>query len=136
MGLRALLVCRCFVGKPWVVTSAGDHVADAGAQGYNCVVGDRESKVGTYREFIFFDEAQVYPEYTVIYKRQYSRLKVPAGMVSPTTGTTGRMWQIRTEPRVWRNLPTEVGKMLSQAKEDGQAQVLVTLRGVEYTFDI
>merc|ERR1719218_263151 len=66
-GLRAMLVCRCFVGQAHVVQDPGDHVSAAKAMGAHCVVGDREAKVGTYKEFIFFDEAQVYPEYTIIY---------------------------------------------------------------------
>jgi len=41
------------------------------SDGYDCVIGDREKKVGTFREFIFFDESQVVPEYVVIYKRQF-----------------------------------------------------------------
>lgn len=135
-GLRALLVCRCFVGRPLVVTQKGDYVAEAIADGLDCVLGDRESKVGTYREFVFFDEAQVFPEYSVIYRRQYSPDKVPPEMVMPTTGTTGRFWQIRTEPTVWKNLPTEVGKVLSQSAKDGETVVNITLRGIEYAFDL
>merc|ERR1712050_578970 len=69
--LHAILVCRCLVGKPLVVDSAGNHTKTASEQGFDCVCGDRETKVKTYREFIFFDEAQVYPEYAVIYRRQY-----------------------------------------------------------------
>merc|ERR1711920_884272 len=72
-GLCALLVCRCFVGSPHVCETSGNRVAEAKEQRLDCVVGDRESKVGTYREFIFFDEAQIYPEFTVIYRRQYNK---------------------------------------------------------------
>jgi len=32
-------------------------------------MGDRERAVGTYREFIFYDEASVYPEFLVRYRR-------------------------------------------------------------------
>merc|ERR1712232_598188 len=49
--LNALLVCRCLVGRPYAVHEAGDHVNAAKADGnYDCVLGDRESKVGTFRE--------------------------------------------------------------------------------------
>ena len=36
------------------------------------VMGDRERAVGTYREFIFYDEASVYPEFLVRYRRVYN----------------------------------------------------------------
>merc|ERR1712217_387243 len=84
--LNALLVCRCLVGNPMVVHSAGDHVAMATKKGFHCVCGDRESRVGTYREFIFFDDRQIYPEYSVIYRRQWVKTKVPKPMQVETTG--------------------------------------------------
>merc|ERR1711998_625126 len=74
-GLYAMLVCRSLIGNPYVVQEAGDHIDAAKAQGCDCVCGDRESKVGTYREFIFYDQRQVLPEYAVIYKRQYDQGK-------------------------------------------------------------
>jgi len=88
--LHAMLVCKCFVGTPYVTDKAGDHVPLAREAGNHCICGDRESKVGTYREFVFFDEQQVYPEYAIIYRRQYDKTKVPEEMVLPTSGTTGR----------------------------------------------
>merc|ERR1712019_213358 len=57
-GLRAMLVCRCLVGKPYVVHESGDHIKKARAAACDCVLGDRETKVGTYKEFVFFDERQ------------------------------------------------------------------------------
>ena len=36
---------------------------------YDCVLGDRLKCRGTYREFIFFDTENMYPEYILIYKR-------------------------------------------------------------------
>merc|ERR1719517_327139 len=92
-GLRAMLVCRCLVGKPHVVHEAGDHIAQAKSLRCDCVVGDRESKVGTYRECVFFDERQVLPEYAVIYRRQYDQGRVPQLMRQNTRGTTGKNWQ-------------------------------------------
>ena len=38
---------------------------------YDGVLGDREKAVGTYREFVVFDERQIYPEYVVLYERVY-----------------------------------------------------------------
>merc|ERR1719453_808573 len=54
-GLMAILMCRSLIGNPYVVQEAGDYIQEAKRQGQDCVIGDRESKVGTYREFIFFD---------------------------------------------------------------------------------
>jgi len=36
---------------------------------YDSVLGDREAAVGTYREYVVYNEAQAYPEYAVIYRR-------------------------------------------------------------------
>lgn len=40
--------------------------------GYHSVLGDREKVRGTFREFIVFDNHQVYPEYIVWYTRKYA----------------------------------------------------------------
>merc|ERR1719316_2577589 len=86
-GLMAILMCRSLIGNGYVVQEAGDYIQEAKNSGCDCVVGDRESKVGTYREFIFFDERQVYPEYAVIYKRQYDQNKVPEYLRAPLKGS-------------------------------------------------
>merc|ERR1712232_1509244 len=39
------------------------------------VLGDREKGAGTYREFVFFNEDSVYPEYVVFYRREYAKLQ-------------------------------------------------------------
>merc|ERR1712100_986060 len=70
--LNAMLVCRSYTGKPLVVTDAGDYVEQQQAGGFHCICGDRESKVGTYREFIFSQENQIYPEFTIIYRRVWN----------------------------------------------------------------
>ncbi|CAE7586462.1 unnamed protein product [Symbiodinium natans] len=132
--LHAMLVCKCFVGVPYVTDAAGDHVMTARDGGHHCICGDREAKVGTYREFIFFDERQVYPEYAIIYRRQYDKTKVPEEMVVPTTGTTGRFWQMKAPD--WRNVPPEVNKALVQAMKDGESEVSLTLGGTEYVFNL
>merc|ERR1719331_2299133 len=113
-GLMAMLMCRSLVGNPYVVQDAGDHVAAAKAEGMDSVIGDRESKVGTYREFIFFDERQVLPEYAVIYKRQYTQAKVPTSMRQTAKGTTGKNWQLRLE-KGWVNIPPDVSFELTRA---------------------
>jgi len=134
-GLMAMLLCRCLIGKPRVVTEAGDHIEEAKASGCDCVVGDRESKVGTYREFIFFDETQVFPEYTVIYRRQYDQSKVPDSMRQATKGTTGRMWQVQLE-RGWANVPPDVSHKLAQAEAAGYNRLDIEVAGMDYTFDL
>jgi len=138
-GLLALLVCRCFVGRPLVVTRAGDQVAVAQEEGYDCVCGDRESAVGTYREFVIFNEAQVYPEFTVIYRRQWARESVPAEMRTETSGTTGRFWQMRGDLfgfRGWRNVPPEVNNLLIKATKRGLTHKQIRMRGKDYFWDI
>mmetsp|Transcript_293 Transcript_293/g.877 ORF Transcript_293/g.877 Transcript_293/m.877 type:complete len:873 (-) Transcript_293:185-2803(-) len=133
--LNAILVCRCYVGRPYVAQQAGEHTVHAREQGFDCVCGDRESKVGTYREFIFFDEAQVYPEFAAIYRRQYLPEMVPENMQTPTTGTTGRYWQMRVDKR-WANVPPEVNKLLIQASKDAEPSVDITLHGTAYSFNV
>jgi hypothetical protein len=132
--LMAILICRALVGDPYVVHDAGDYISEAKRQGKDCVLGDRESKVGTYREFIFFDERQVLPEYAVIYKRQYDVSKVPEAMRQGTKGTTGKMWQLKLE-KGWANCSPDVSFALSQAEKEGKTSCSVVINDVNYTFD-
>lgn len=121
-GLMALLVCRSLVGKPYIVTEKGDHVSHARRNGYDCVIGDRETVVGTYREFVCFDERQMLPEYAVIYRRQYDKTKVPPHMQQDTHGVTGRNWQKQAKGGRgdWMNLAPDVTHDLNQARRDGK----------------
>jgi len=65
-----MLLCRVCLGEAYRVedfdSKAGRHVL--GNDEYDSLLGDREAKVGSYREFIVYDEAQVYPEYVIVYK--------------------------------------------------------------------
>jgi len=134
--LMALLVCRAFVGKPHVMLNAGDEVEQAREAGFDCIIGDREAKVGTFKEFIFFDERQAYPEFTIIYRRQYEILRVPPALQNPkTNGTTGRYWQVRLD-KAWKNVPPEVNKTLVGAMKAGEAQVSIKIGESEYNFDL
>merc|ERR1719444_609570 len=54
-GLRSMVICRSLVGKPYITVDPGDFIEQAKENGYDCVLGDRESKVGTYKEFVFFE---------------------------------------------------------------------------------
>jgi hypothetical protein len=133
-GLMAILVCRALVGKPHVVQEAGDYISEAKATGCDCVVGDRESKVGTYKEFIFFDQRQVLPEYAVIYRRVYDPSKVPEEMRQGTKGTTGRNWQVKLQ-KGWADLPPDVSFDLTKAKDDGKPSMERPVGDVNYVFD-
>jgi len=140
-GLQALLVCRAYTGIPMVVTDPGDHVSTAQGNGYSCVCGDRESAhPRTYREFVFFDEAQILPEYTLIYRRQYDSAKVPDFMDrGKPTGTTGRFWQMRGDIfgfRGWKNVSPEVNKILIACKAKGRTGASVALRGKDYFWNV
>jgi len=132
-GLMALLVCRCLVGKPHVVHEAGDHVTHAKHAGCDCVLGDRESKVGTYREFVMFDERQVLPEYAVIYRRQYDKKKVPASLHQAVRGVTGKNWQVHLGETGWVNLTPDLTQQLNNARSNGLATIQ---RDGIYKFDI
>jgi len=134
-GLRALLVCRCLVGNPLVVTEPGDHTQAAKSGRFDCVVGDRESKVGTYREFIFNDESQIFPEFTVIYRRQYEQESVPKPLRRRVSGSTGRSWQVRLD-KTWTNLSPDVNARLLDAMKRHQNSVEVVISDVTYTFDL
>jgi len=138
-GLNAILVARCFIGNPFIVNQAGDHVTTAKETGFHCVCGDRESTVGTYREFVFFNEGQIYPEFTIIYRRQWVSAKVPNEMRVSATGTTGRFWQMRGDVfgfRGWKNVPTEVNKILIKIAFKGNSVANISVRGKEYSWDV
>lgn len=75
-GLFCLLLCRVALGELLHMTAGGEStysmIKSAIEEGaYDSVLGDREASVGTYREFVVYGEDQVYPEYLVIYKREY-----------------------------------------------------------------
>jgi len=133
--LNALLVCRCLVGRPHVVFEAGDHVSVARKLGLDCVVGDREAKAGTYREFVFFDEQQVLPEYTVIYRREYDQRKVPPFMRKRTSGTTGRCWQVKLE-KGWVNIPPDANQFLLHAEAEGKPRFELKIGSATYNYDL
>jgi len=134
-GLRALLVCRCLVGNPYIVHKAGDYLAEAKKASSDCILGDREVAVNTYREFVFFDESQVYPEYVVIYKRQYDEDKVPKTLRKRASGTTGRNWQVKLD-KGWVNVHPYVNRKLLEAKADGVDTVEASIGDFSYVFDL
>eukprot|EP00746_Dinoflagellata_sp_MGD_P164298 gnl/MRDRNA2_/MRDRNA2_92853_c0_seq1.p1 gnl/MRDRNA2_/MRDRNA2_92853_c0~~gnl/MRDRNA2_/MRDRNA2_92853_c0_seq1.p1 ORF type:complete len:497 (-),score=68.63 gnl/MRDRNA2_/MRDRNA2_92853_c0_seq1:435-1925(-) len=72
-GIYALLLCRVVCGELFRVEKSDiPAIEDAMRSGdYDSVLGDREAKVGTYREFVVFRERQIYPEYLVLYRREF-----------------------------------------------------------------
>jgi len=75
-GLSPMLLCRVTLGHyyycdakaPWDMTETLEKACKPGG-GYHSILGDRERVRGTYREFIVFDNDQIYPEYIVWYSR-------------------------------------------------------------------
>ena len=68
----ALLICRVLCGRLFRVTrSDPEAIRSALANGHDSILGDREASVGTYREFVAFNQESIYPEYVVIYERVY-----------------------------------------------------------------
>ncbi|CAJ1409321.1 unnamed protein product [Effrenium voratum] len=69
-GLFAVLLCRAVVGRALQVVDPGDYGPLVTSGDFDCVVGDREKAVGTFREFVFFHEEAIYPEFAVFYRRE------------------------------------------------------------------
>eukprot|EP00927_Polykrikos_kofoidii_P066406 TRINITY_DN62006_c0_g1_i1.p1 TRINITY_DN62006_c0_g1~~TRINITY_DN62006_c0_g1_i1.p1 ORF type:complete len:1025 (-),score=129.32 TRINITY_DN62006_c0_g1_i1:206-3280(-) len=79
-GLYAIVVCRALVGLPYVVEKPGNYFKHVVSGDFDCVLGDRERAVGTFREFIFFHEESIFPEYAVFYRREYVKSPEPSAM--------------------------------------------------------
>lgn len=74
-GLRGLLLCRATLGKILYTNAKCPNAAEVQQaktfQGSHTILGDRWSAVGTYREFIFGEKEQLYPEFIIYYQRVY-----------------------------------------------------------------
>lgn len=73
-GMRAVLVCRVLCGEMFRTLNKlnPDVLVDPTfVDSYDSVLGDREASVGTYREFVVFKQEQIYPEFLVLYDREY-----------------------------------------------------------------
>lgn len=70
-GLFALLICRVILGHSFVTEKQGNFAGKCTSGQFDSVLGDREKAVGTFREFILFDAASIYPEYVAFYRREY-----------------------------------------------------------------
>lgn len=76
-GFRTLLVCRVTLGRTFYtdrVEADPRGCEDACLRGpYHSVLGDRQKARGTFREFVIFDEDQVYANFILIYKRVHNQ---------------------------------------------------------------
>lgn len=73
-GLYAMLLCRVTCGallyNDQLTPDVDTLTTLIEPQGpYHSLLGDREKVRGTYREFVIYDNEQIYPEYIVIYRR-------------------------------------------------------------------
>jgi len=72
-GERHMLVCRAMLGRVYYTDEKKTDprtCEDACLRGrFNSVLGDRKKCRGTFREFIIFDEEQVYANYILSYRR-------------------------------------------------------------------
>lgn len=72
-GSRTVLLCRALGGRVRYRDerrpNASQLTSDCVEGRYDCIIGDRQKRVGTYREFVFFDTENIYPEYVLRYHR-------------------------------------------------------------------
>merc|ERR1711879_989297 len=74
-GVRGLLLCRALLGN---IIYDSEKFPDVSAlqdmkrtQGCNTILGDRWTAAGTYREYVFSQKEQLYPEFIIYYHREY-----------------------------------------------------------------
>eukprot|EP00440_Ansanella_granifera_P033981 gb/GFBE01036861.1/.p1 GENE.gb/GFBE01036861.1/~~gb/GFBE01036861.1/.p1 ORF type:complete len:569 (+),score=100.07 gb/GFBE01036861.1/:1-1707(+) len=74
-GLCCTLVCRLAGGRVLYTSEDAPDVSKLQAQMHanscNTVLGDRTTTKKTFREFVFYDEDQVYVEYVLFYRRVF-----------------------------------------------------------------
>jgi len=71
-GRCVMLLCRAALGRILIDKSVhpnGTALMQQCKSNHDSVCGDRRSAVGTYREFVFYDEALLYPAYIIEYRR-------------------------------------------------------------------
>ena len=74
------------------------RIEDALATGrFQTVLGDREAVVDTYREFVVFDEGQIYPEYDSWLKLFHAMFSRWRSRVSCWRSRVIRMLEIKLE---------------------------------------
>lgn len=74
-GVYALLLCRVTCGNVFRLTAPDDKAIEEAldSTSYDSALGDREASVGTYREFVAYDEELAYPEFVVLYERKFEQ---------------------------------------------------------------
>jgi hypothetical protein len=74
-GLRGLLLCRATLGKILYTAAVNPNVTQLEEQKKrqqcHTILGDRWTAAGTYREFVFGQKEQLYPEFIIYYQREY-----------------------------------------------------------------
>mmetsp|Transcript_15682 Transcript_15682/g.28874 ORF Transcript_15682/g.28874 Transcript_15682/m.28874 type:complete len:864 (+) Transcript_15682:165-2756(+) len=70
-GRCTMLLCRVALGRILVNAEPqpGQDIITVCKAHYNSLCGDRWRAVGTYREFVLYESAQVYPAYIIHYRR-------------------------------------------------------------------
>jgi len=68
----AMVLCRVCLGEVYRVQDFDPEgelrVLNSGK--YDSLLGDREARVGTFREFVVYEPQQIYPEYIITYTRR------------------------------------------------------------------
>jgi len=72
-GVFAMILCRVACGELLRMLRPDSRAVEQALAGKmaTSVLGDREASVGTYREFVVFDSTQIYPEYVILYEREF-----------------------------------------------------------------
>lgn len=106
-GDRHLILCRCVLGRAHYVDGKDPdprECEDSCVRGkFHSVLGDRRKCRGTFREFVIFDEEQVYPNYIITYRRVLPGVQntVRKMMVTcPPIGRPGQLMQFLS-PEKW-----------------------------------
>lgn len=83
-GCFALLLCRVILGEAQVLQKAEYQAHERVGENadFDSTVGDRESAVGTYREFVVPNQDQIYPEYAIVYERLYKTARLRSVQLS------------------------------------------------------
>eukprot|EP00931_Biecheleriopsis_adriatica_P045287 TRINITY_DN25958_c0_g1_i1.p1 TRINITY_DN25958_c0_g1~~TRINITY_DN25958_c0_g1_i1.p1 ORF type:complete len:623 (+),score=115.21 TRINITY_DN25958_c0_g1_i1:32-1900(+) len=139
--LYCLLLCRVVLGETLQLTTGGEATlgmikSAINSGSYDSVLGNREASVNTYREFVVYDERQVYPEFVLLYVHTYDQTST--GELLPVGAETLPSSTARSSPPT--SAPTSVpettfvgGTISSQGFQGGgsaiSAQMLSTWRG-------
>lgn len=72
-GIYALVLCRVVLGEYFYTQDRNPNAhVEVQSGRYDSTLGDRLKKVDTFREFVVYNADQIYPEFVVVYQRNYS----------------------------------------------------------------